>query len=266
MRSQFVIYYATVKPIIMLRLSFCILILSFAFSICFGQDLEKTLTPKTFASEKGELPYRLFVPSNYDRAKKYPLVVYLHGSGGLGNDNLKQLQLGNVYLISFFTSSETQSRYPAFVVAPQSLNEGWVAASDRVTPTNQLRLLADLIRELERTFSIDRGRVYVTGQSLGGFGAFAIVAAYPNLFAAGIPLCGGGDESKAAQFKHTPLWVFHGDHDEAVPVERSRTMVAAIRKAGGQVKYTEYPAAGHDIWTKVVKESDLLSWLFAQHR
>jgi len=232
-----------------------------------AQELEKILTARTFKSASCEsLPYRLFVPANYDRRKKYPLIVFLHGSGGLGNDNLKQLQLGNLYLIDRFTKSETQSRYPAFVVVPQSVGEGWVAANDHITPTSQLRLVVELIEELKRTDSIDNARLYVAGQSLGGFGTFAIISAYPRMFAAGIPLCGGGDESKAAQYKGTALWVFHGERDESVPVVNSRQMVAAIKQAGGQVKYTEYPGEGHAIWTIVAKEPDLLPWLFSQHR
>ncbi len=253
----------------MLKLKFLpIIILPFLLTgFASGQELEKVLTAKTFANARGEnLPYRLFVPANYDRRKKYPLIVFLHGSGGLGNDNLKQLQLGNLYLIDRFTQSESQSRYPAFVVAPQSIGEGWVAANDHITPSPQLRLAVELIDELRRTYSIDGGRLYVAGQSLGGFGTFAIISAYPRMFAAGIPLCGGGDESKAAQYEGTALWVFHGEKDESVPVANSRQMVAAIKKAGGQVKYTEYPGEGHSIWTIVAKEPDLLQWLFSQHR
>ncbi|HEY0348012.1 MAG TPA: prolyl oligopeptidase family serine peptidase [Pyrinomonadaceae bacterium] len=253
----------------MLKLKFLpIIILPFLLTgFASGQELEKVLTAKTFTNSRGEnLPYRLFMPANYDRRKKYPLIVFLHGSGGLGNDNLKQLQLGNLYLIDRFTQSESQSRYPAFVVAPQSIGEGWVAANDRITPSRQLSLAVELIDELRRTYSIDSGRLYVAGQSLGGFGTFAIISAYPRMFAAGIPLCGGGDESKAAQYKGTALWVFHGEKDESVPVANSRQMVAAIKKAGGQVKYTEYPGEGHSIWTIVAKEPDLLQWLFSQHR
>ena len=168
-------------------------------------------------------------------------------------------------MIDRLTQSESQSRYPAFVVAPQSIGEGWVT-EDRTTPSRQLQAVTQLIGDLRRTYSIDNARLYVAGQSLGGFGTFAIIAAYPRMFAAGIPLCGGGDESKAAQYKGTALWVFHGEKDESVPVANSRQMVAAIKKAGGQVKYTEYPGEGHAIWTIVAKEPDLMHWLFRQHR
>jgi predicted peptidase len=233
-----------------------------------AQEREKILSPHTFRNAKSEtLPYRLFVPQNYDRTKKYPLVVYLHGGGGVGDDNLKQIQGGNGYLIDFFTQAESQTHYPAFVVAPQSEGDGWVEhALSKPAPTRQLRLVVDLISDLQGSYSIDGSRLYVAGQSLGGFGTFAIVAEFPKLFAAGVPLCGGADESKVLSIVKTPLWVFHGDQDEAVPVDSSRRIVAAIKKAKGRVKYTEYPGEGHNIWLKVVKEPELLSWLFAQHK
>ncbi|MGZ8844915.1 MAG: carboxylesterase family protein [Pyrinomonadaceae bacterium] len=232
-----------------------------------AQEREKILSPHTFRNARGEtLPYRLFVPQNYDRKKKYPLVVYLHG-GGVGDDNLKQINGGNGYLIDFFTQAETQTRHPALVVAPQSSGDGWIE-TPRVpaNPTRQLKLVVELIDSLRRTYSIDGKRLYVAGQSLGGFGTFAIVAEFPQLFAAGVPLCGGADESKVSSMIKTPLWVFHGEKDETVPVDFSRRIVAAMKKAGGSVKYTEYPGAGHNIWLTVLKEPELLSWLFAQHR
>ena len=233
-----------------------------------GQGREKTLSAHIFKNARNEtLPYRLFVPQKYDRKKRYPLVVYLHGGGGVGNDNLKQISGGNASLIDFFTQAATQTRHPALVVAPQSSGDGWMERPlVNRNPTRQLKLVVELIDELSRTYSIDRKRLYVAGQSLGGFGTFAIVAEYPNLFAAGVPLCGGADESKASSIIKTPLWVFHGENDQAVPVDLSRRIVAAMKNAGGKVKYTEYAGAGHNIWLNVVKEPELLSWLFAQHR
>jgi predicted peptidase len=215
-------------------------------TISWAQQREKILSPHIFKNAKTEtLPYRLFVPQNYDRKKKYPLVVYLHGVGGVGDDNLKQIQGGNGYLIDFFTQAESQTHYPAFVVAPQSAGDGWIErALTKPAPTRQLRLVVDLIGDLQRSYSIDGSRLYIEGQSLGGFGTFAIVAEFTKLFAAGVPLCGGADESKVLSIIKTPLWIFHGEKDEAVPVDSSRRIVAAIKKAGGSVKYTEYPGEG----------------------
>jgi predicted peptidase len=234
---------------------------------CFGQEREKILTAKVFKNAQNEkLLYRLFVPGNYDVKKKYPLVVYLHGGGGRGSDNLKQIQGGNGYLIDFFTQAETQSRYPSLVLAPQSpMQEGWIEY-DSITPTRQLRLVVELIRDLQRSYSVDSNRLYVSGQSMGGFGTFAIISEHPRMFAAAVALCGGGDESKVERLIGTPIWAFHGEKDEAVSVERSRTIVAAIKKAGGQASYTEYAGADHLIWSKVVREPDLLPWMFGQHR
>jgi len=228
---------------------------------------EKILTPKVFKSSRGEsLPYRLFTPLHYDQKKKYPLVIYLHGGGGRGNDNLKQIDGGNGYLIDFFTSDEAQARYPSFVVAPQSPMEGWIEM-DSITPTRYLHLVSELIGELQRTYNIDNARVYVAGQSMGGFGTFAIISEYPRTFAAGVALCGGGDQAKVARLTNVPIWVFHGAKDESVAVERSRTIVAAIKNAGGnKVRYTEYLDTGHIIWPSVVKETGLLPWLFAQRK
>ena len=257
----------------MIRLFFLLLLLILTSCACAAQQLrtieqrEKILTASVFRNSQHEtLPYRLFVPQNYDRKKRYPLVLFLHGGGGRGIDNRKQIDGGNGYLVDFFTSSETQTLYPSFVVVPQSpMQEGWIE-DDSVTPTRQLRLVNELINELRRTFTIDGARVYVSGQSMGGFGTFAMIAEYPDLFAAGVALCGGGDKNKISQLIKTPIWAFHGRKDEAVPVERSREIVAAINQAGGHAKYTEYPDTDHLIWPKVVKESELLPWLFSQHR
>jgi predicted peptidase len=104
------------------------------------------------------------------------------------------------------------------------------------------------------------------GLSMGGYGTWDTLARYPGMFAAGVPMCGGADEKTALALAHTPLWVFHGAKDGVVKPSRSRNMVAALRKAGGSPKYTEYPEAGHDCWVPASKEPDLLPWLFAQKR
>ncbi|MEP6741622.1 MAG: prolyl oligopeptidase family serine peptidase [bacterium] len=246
--------------------SLMVLVLLFPCATVAAQR-EDLLQPRSYHNRISEtLLYRLFVPKNYDRHKKYPLVLYLHGGGGSGTDNLKQIEGGNGYLIDLFTGPETQKEHACFVVAPQSpRQEGWIEY-DSITPTRQLRLVFELIVELQKTYPIDGRSLYVAGQSMGGFGTFAMVAEHPHLFAAAVSVCGGGDETKANRFTHTLVWAFHGERDAAVNVERSRKMTAAINNAGGRARYTEYAGEGHLIWSKVVKEPELLRWLFSQRQ
>lgn len=250
------------------RIALCLALIFVSSISCasLAGEREDVLVAKVYQTSGGEkLPYRLFIPEGYDKHKKYPLVLYLHGSGGLGTDNLKQISTGNKFLIDLFTKHESQAKFPCFVVAPQSHDEGWIE-SNYTTPSKQLKLVFELLKSLQKDYKIDRERLYVTGQSLGGFGTFAIITERPDVFAAAVPLCGGGDDSKAKRIANVPLWVFHGEKDESVPVEQSRRMVAAIKSAGGKPKYTEYSGAGHNIWIKVATEAELLPWMFSQKR
>jgi len=250
----------------MRRLASGLILVLFLAALAVTQKREEVLVARVFKGAQGRnLPYRLYVPENYDKQKKYPLVLYLHGGGGRGDDNRKQIEGGNGYLVDLLVSRSTQAKNPSIVVVPQSPGDGWVGF-DSITPSSYLSLVLDLIRDLENSYSIDVDRRYVLGQSMGGFGTFAIVTMQPNMFAAAVPLCGGGDESKAARIAHIPLWAFHGELDEAVRVERSRNMIAALTKAGGKPKYTEYKGEGHAIWTRVVREPELLPWMFSQKR
>ena len=222
---------------------------------------------RTYQNSRGQsLPYRLFVPQAYDKRRSYPLVLWLHGGAGRGVDNLKQISLGNVLGTHVWTTLEQQAKNPCLVVAPQCPeNLAW-ASVDRAQPTAALRLALELLEDLQRTFSIDRRGLYVSGQSLGGFGAWSAITAHPELFAAAIPLCGGGDELHAPKLTRLPIWAFHGAMDDLVNVERSRKMIDAISRAGGRPKYTEYKDLGHAIWDRAFNEPELLPWVFAQKR
>jgi predicted peptidase len=226
----------------------------------------EVFVPHIFRNSPREtMLYRLFTPPGYDKRRKYPLVLWLHGGAGRGNDNLKQISGGNTIGSHVWTFPENQTRHPCFVVAPQCPDdEMWATLDGR--PTEQMRLVFELLQSLKATFSVDAERFYVTGQSLGGFGTWSAIAQRPQLFAAAIPICGGGDESAASNLTKVSIWAFHGEKDEAVSVERSRKMVAAIRQAGGTARYTEYKGAGHVIWDKVFSEPELLPWVFAQTR
>jgi len=228
---------------------------------------ESDFLAKSFESSRGKrMPYRLFIPAKYESRQKYPLLLWLHGGGGRVNDNSSQISGGNTTGSHVCTLPDNQSKNPCFVFAPQCpVNEEWATVS-KAQPTEQLHLALELLQLLLHTFSIDDQRLYVAGQSLGGFGTWAAITVQPDLFAAAIPICGGGDESRSSKLVNTPIWAFHGEKDEAVSVERSRRMIEAIRKAGGKPRYTEYKDAGHVIWERVFHEPELLPWMFSQTR
>jgi predicted peptidase len=216
------------------------------------------------------LPYRLLRPPAYDPQTKYPLVLFLHGAGERGDDNRAQL----IHGANDFAGDENRQRYPCFVVAPQCPNgQQWVevpwsgaAHAMPEKPSEPLRLTLELLDRLEREFSIDVRRIYVTGLSMGGFGVWDILARQPTRFAAAVPVCGGGDLATAKRLAAVPIWAFHGAQDGAVKPSRSRDMIAALRQAGGSPRYTEYPDAGHDSWTATYRDPEMMAWLFAQRR
>ena len=222
---------------------------------------------RLFKNARGEMmPYRLFIPVNYDTKRKYPIVLWLHGGGGRGNDNLKQISGGNTNGTRVWISPEAQKKYPAFVLAPQCPDGEMWTTVDKVTSTGQLKLALEVLASVEKEFNVDETRRYVVGQSMGGLGSWSLVTEHPGMFAAAIPVCGGGDESLAAVLTKTSIWAFHGARDATISVERSRRMIAAIRKAGGEPRYTEYPNAGHSSWILAFQEPELLDWVFAQRR
>lgn len=233
-----------------------------------GKDLrDGSFAARSYQNDRGErMLYRLFIPSQYDRQREYPLVLWLHGGAGRGNDNLKQISEGNTMGSHVWTMAENQSRNPCFVAAPQCPDSQEWATVTNAQPSGPMILALELLRKIQTEFSVDARRIYVTGQSLGGFGTWAAITHQPDLFAAAIPVCGGGDESLAARLRVKPIWAFHGEKDPAVPVERSRRMIDAIRKAGGAPRYTEYRDAGHVIWERVFREPELSTWLFSQRR
>jgi predicted peptidase len=238
-------------------------------------DEPEVFTAETYRNARNQtMRYRLVVPSAYEKQSQYPLVLWLSGAAGRGSNNRNQISFGNVLGAHVWTTPENQTKRPCFVVAPQCPdNEGWSEGHDPVTnnplgakPAAPLLLALEIVRDLQNRFRIDLRRLYVAGQSMGGFGTWSLIEAYPKMFAAAIPLCGGGDPTQAAKLTKIPIWAFHGAKDESVSVEGSRSMIAAIRKAGGNPRYTEYPDTNHDVWTKAFNEPELVPWVFGQKR
>ncbi len=218
------------------------------------------------------MPYRLFRPNASGRL---PLVVYLHGSGGLGTDNVTQMGLGNIFGTRVWALPENQKEFPCYVVAPQT-DRGWVRYGEpghgdsvaRVIPGlgEGARVTFELIEALVRDFSIDHQRIYLTGQSMGGAGAWHMVAQRPTFFAAAVICCGSTSLDNVAAAAGTPLWNFHGTVDDTVPVTVSRDRIAALRKAGGHPLSTEYGGVGHNVWQWAYTEPSLVRWVFSKRR
>lgn len=227
---------------------------------------------RSFTAASGEkLPYRFLRPLPKYQQQRLPLVIALHGAGERGNDNTQQVGNG----LRLFASAGAMEKYPCYVIVPQCpkgkrwVEVNWSLPAHRMpdTPSTPLRLTLSLVDEIIRNYPIDTQRIYVTGLSMGGYGTWDLISRQPGRFAAAVPVCGGGDESKAALLIHTPVWAFHGARDRLVPVARSRNMIAAIRAAGGQPLYTEYPSVGHNAWDSAYSHTpNLLPWLFSQTR
>jgi len=184
-----------------------------------------------YHSATGEtMPYRLFVPADYLAAKNYPVILWLHGAAGRGSDNLQQISGGNFLGTHVWTTPENQAKYHAFVIAPQcDATKAW-ARPHAEGPALSIRLALEILDAIEKEYSIDRNREYVAGQSMGGEGAWAAIAARPGRFAAAVPLCGYGFENMIVSGARTPVWIWQGDKDEIVAVEGARQWVAACAK------------------------------------
>jgi predicted peptidase len=230
-----------------------------------------------FIQNGDSLPYRLLLPENYDASKKYPLIFFMHGAGERGNDN--ELQL--VHGAKLFLKEEVRKNYPAIVVFPQCpQNSFWSNVSFKAddngkrsfvfkadaAPTIAMKLANALLHQLLQQYQVQKKQVYIGGLSMGGMGTFEMVYRNPKLFAAAVPICGGGDAAIAKKVRKTKWWVFHGAKDDVVLPLYSEAMVAALKAAKASVKYTLYPDANHNSWDAAFAEPELLSWLFAQHK
>lgn len=225
-------------------------------------ELDQKFEKRKFVGSKGDtLLYRFIKPLEYDPKEKYPLMVCLHHGGVHGNDNIKQLSSQPVPLLSDIFYRE---KYPTFLFVPQS-PKGVGFARYNNSPSID-SLVFEAIKEFEKEFNIDKTRRYVMGTSGGGYGTWNFISTHPEMFAAAIPISGGGDPKFAPNLTDVSIWAFHGARDRPVPVKLSRDMIEAIKKAGGNPRYTEFPNDGHGIWERVRDTPGLLDWLFEQKR
>lgn len=262
---------------VMLKRKLPLLFLLFSAFASKSQDFS-LFEKKEFVNKSGEvLPYRILYPENYDKTKKYPLVLFLHGGGERGTDNEKQLTHG----VKAFLAPEARSKFPAIIIAPQCPEDSyWASVKFERTKypleldfnysydiTKGLRLAVDLAKSISKTEAVDNKRVYITGLSMGGMGSLEAVYRYPKMFAAIAAVCGGADLAAYAKKQpKIPFWLFHGEVDGVIAVENSRQLNAQLTKAGAEVKYTEYPGVNHNSWENAYAEADLLPWLFSKSK
>ena len=224
--------------------------------------------------QKDTMKYRLLKPIDYDSTKQYPLVICLSGGAGRGTDNIKQIAGSRAAQV--LSTLENKKKYPAFIFVPQCPpGSDWGRSLGKIERESLIKrgkdnqpsvesLVFEIISALEEEFNIDTTRRYIIGQSMGGFGSWHFILTHPQMFAAAIPICGGANPDLAKNITNVPIWVFHGENDNTVPVDFSRNMIAAIKKAGGNPKYNEFPNIGHNSWHLAFDTPELLDWLFVQ--
>jgi predicted peptidase len=242
----------------------------FSIGALAAADPALLMSAHTFTASDGQvLPYRRW-QAETAADTRLPLVVFLHGAGGRGDDNHTHLRDGLPHLLEAL-----RVRHPCILVAPQCPPDAkWTGIiwQERplmprtTTPTRPAAAVLELITALGDGLPIDPDRILLTGVSMGGSGTWDLATRAPGRFAALMPLCGGCDARDAVLYDHTPLWAFQGSHDEVVLPELPRAMMAALTARGRTPRYREFPDAGHDIARRVYGDAEAVAWLLAQRR
>ncbi len=235
-------------------------------------ELNRYKKDRWVGQKEGVLNYRYLEPDNLSPNKKYPLVLFLHGSGGRGEDNEQQLWDANA--IGAFAKQKVSSKFQSYIFAPQvPQNERWVSTGWNTEDYNMLSISSVMEKTfkaldsfIDKNKNVDIDRIYVLGLSMGGWGTWDIISRRPNFFAAAVPICGGGDKSQAKNLKSVNIWAWHGAKDSLIDVNRSQEMVNAIKNQNGNVRFSEIEGRGHDSWLDVWNNKELWEWLFSQKR
>ncbi|MBO5280853.1 MAG: dienelactone hydrolase family protein [Clostridia bacterium] len=198
----------------------------------------------------------VYLPEDFDASRKYPMVVFLHGAGERGDGSEQMLPL--VCKNALPKYAEEGKEYPFILLCPQ--------CPENIVWNNIVLSLKKLIDQIALEYNADAERIYCTGISMGGYGTWEMGIIYSDFFAAVAPVCGGGFVWRASQLKNMPVWAFHGDADNVVPLENSRMMVDGVNAAGGNAKFTVFPGVQHNSWDSAYLETDVIEWLLEQKR
>lgn len=250
-------------------------LLLFLYMQIHGQESYGEYEKKMYVSSQGDsLKYRLLRPETEKDGKKYPLVLFLHGAGERGDDNQKQLTHGG----QMWLNPVNREKYPAFVLAPQCPRDEYGAYGSRPKtfvpgempevqePTRIFRTLKELLDVYLGMPQVDKKRIYVIGLSMGGMGTFDMAIRYPEIFAAAVPVCGSVNPARLHAAKDIKFRIYHGDADDIVPVAGSRQAYKALKAAGADVEYIEFPGVNHGSWTPAFNDPEFMSWLFGQKK
>lgn len=243
-----------------------------------AQRRETGFLNRTVTVNGSPYAYQVYVPREFDRRKLWPVVLFLHGGGEYGSDGLRQTNVGLAPAIR-----RNPERFPAIVVFPQAKADntpGWQLDGGKAA-------MAALDKSIKE-FRGDPKRVYLTGMSAGGNGSWYLASQYPERWAAAIVVCGwifkftgrstpveypalaqdkpDPYEYIARRVSPVPIWIFHGDKDDVVPVDESRKMFAALKKIGANVQYTELPGANHNAWDPAYSHAGAIDWMLRQRR
>lgn len=199
---------------------------------------------------KSGLNYLEYIPKVKTNSEKLPLLIFLHGMGERGSDLSKVKFHGPPSFL------DEKDDFPFICISPQ--------CPDTLYWNEDL--LLPFYDEIINTYPVDKNRIYLTGLSMGGFGTWASIVAKPDLFAAAVPICGGGDPSKLESIKSLPIWVFHGAKDNVISITRSEEMVNGLKALGSNVKFTIYPEATHNSWTETYNNPKVYEWLLSQKK
>ncbi len=211
--------------------------------------MQTSKTFKTKITKKVSLPYLLYTPK---LKGKLPLVMFLHGAGERGN-NLDLVKIHGIPKLI-----EQGKEFPFIAVSPQCPKDSWW--------TLEHEALKALLDKIVETHNVDKRRIYMTGLSMGGYGSWYMGGLYPKTFAAIAPICGGGNLIVGRQLTSTPIWAFHGDKDEVVPLDESERMVKIVKKAGGKAKLTIYKGVDHNSWDRAYSNPKLYEWLLSHKK